>query len=266
MNWKERIVYALFGLTALTAYGQTRVIAHRGYWDCAGGAQNSLASLREAARAGVYGSEFDVQLTKDSVAVVNHDDDIEGRVISETDYPRLQELRLKNGEVLPTLDAYLAAGKEQPGVQLILEIKPHKTEQEENTLVRLIVDRVKALGMERQVEYISFSLNVCRQLAARTPSSSISYLRSDKAPEELKALGINGIDYHYKVLEEKPEWVAEAHRLGMTVNAWTVNDDARIRRLAEGKVDFITTDRPVDALRLLKGTADGRVENVTSAQ
>ena len=91
-------------------------------------------------------------------------------------------------------------------------------------------------------------------------------LRSDKAPEELKAWGINGIDYHYKVLEEKPEWVAEAHRLGMTVNAWTVNDDARIRRLAEGKVDFITTDRPVDALRLLKGTADGRVENVTSAQ
>ena len=246
------MVCALLGGMVLAGYGQTRVIAHRGYWDGAAGAQNSLASLREAARAGVYGSEFDVQLTKDSVAVVNHDDDIAGQVISETVYPQLQELRLKNGEVLPTLDAYLAAGKEQPEVQLILEIKPHKTELEENTLVRIIVDRVKALGMERQVEYISFSLNVCRQLAARTPSSSISYLRSDIAPKELKEMGINGIDYHYKALLQKPEWIAEAHRLGMTVNAWTVNEQETIRQLKEQQVDFVTTDRPVEASEWVK--------------
>lgn len=252
MKWKRIMVCALLGGMVLAGYGQTRVIAHRGYWDGAAGAQNSLASLREAARAGVYGSEFDVQLTKDSVAVVNHDDDIAGQVISETVYPQLQELRLKNGEVLPTLDAYLAAGKEQPEVQLILEIKPHKTELEENTLVRIIVDRVKALGMERQVEYISFSLNVCRQLAARTPSSSISYLRSDIAPKELKEMGINGIDYHYKALLQKPEWIAEAHRLGMTVNAWTVNEQETIRQLKEQQVDFVTTDRPVEASEWVK--------------
>ena len=247
MKWKRIMVCALLGGMVLAGYGQTRVIAHRGYWDGAAGAQNSLASLREAARAGVYGSEFDVQLTKDSVAVVNHDDDIAGQVISETVYPQLQELQLKNGEMLPTLDAYLAAGKEQPGVQLILEIKPHKTEQEENTLVRLVTERVKALQMEQQVEYISFSLNVCRQLAARTPSSSISYLQSNLAPEELKAMGINGIDYHYKALLQKPEWIAEAHRLGMTVNAWTVNEQEIVRQLKEQKVDFVTTDCPVEA-------------------
>lgn len=247
MKWRKMIVCALLGGTVLAGYGQTRVIAHRGYWKDAAGAQNSLASLREAARAGVYGSEFDVQLTKDSVAVVNHDDDIAGQVISETAYPQLQELQLKNGELLPTLDAYLAAGKEQPGVQLILEIKPHKTEQEENTLVRLVTEKVKALQMEQQVEYISFSLNVCRQLAARTPSSSISYLQSNLAPEELKAMGINGIDYHYKALLQKPEWIAEAHRLGMTVNAWTVNEQEIVRQLKEQKMDFVTTDCPVEA-------------------
>ena len=252
MKWKRIMVCVLLGGMVLAGYGQTRVIAHRGYWDGAAGAQNSLASLREAARAGVYGSEFDVQLTKDSVAVVNHDDNIAGQVISETAYPQLQELRLKNGEVLPTLDAYLAAGKEQPGVQLILEIKPHKTEQEENTLVRLVTERVKALQMEQQVEYISFSLNVCRQLAARTPSSFISYLRSDLAPEELKAMGINGIDYHYKALLQKPEWIAEAHRLGMTVNAWTVNEQEIVRQLKEQKVDFVTTDCPVEASEWVK--------------
>ena len=42
---------------------QTQVIAHRGYWKAEGSAQNSLASLRKAAEAKVYGAEFDVQMT-----------------------------------------------------------------------------------------------------------------------------------------------------------------------------------------------------------
>lgn len=48
----------------LAGVAQTKVIAHRGYWDCEGSAQNSIASLKKAAEAGVYGSEFDVQMTK----------------------------------------------------------------------------------------------------------------------------------------------------------------------------------------------------------
>ena len=39
--------------------------------------QNSIVSLTKAAEAKVYGSEFDVQLTKDKEIVVNHDDSIQ---------------------------------------------------------------------------------------------------------------------------------------------------------------------------------------------
>ena len=65
-------------------------------------------------------------------------------------------------------------------------------------------------------------------------------------------MGINGIDYHYKALLQKPEWIAEAHRLGMTVNAWTVNEQETIRQLKEQQVDFVTTDRPVEASEWVK--------------
>ncbi len=41
------------GCTAPT----TQVIAHRGYWDTHGSAQNSLASLEKADEIGAYGSE-----------------------------------------------------------------------------------------------------------------------------------------------------------------------------------------------------------------
>ena len=84
--------------TALSA--QTQVIAHRGYWDCDGSAQNSIAALVKAAEAGAYGSEFDVSITADGVPVVNHDDDIRGHVIETSVYASIKDLKLPNGETL----------------------------------------------------------------------------------------------------------------------------------------------------------------------
>ena len=63
----------------------------RNYWKAEGSAQNSIAGLKKAAEAKVYGSEFDVQLTADGVVVVNHDDAIDGLVIGETAYDKLKE-------------------------------------------------------------------------------------------------------------------------------------------------------------------------------
>ena len=63
---------------------QTKVIAHRGFWNTEGSAQNSLTSLRKAAEARLYGSEFDVQMTADSIIVVNHDNAIRGYIIEKT--------------------------------------------------------------------------------------------------------------------------------------------------------------------------------------
>lgn len=51
-----------------------QVIAHRGYWKTEGSAQNSISSLKNTYRIGVYGSEFDVHITRDGVVVVFHDD------------------------------------------------------------------------------------------------------------------------------------------------------------------------------------------------
>lgn len=263
MKLNKIIMVCALCAVALTGVAQTQVIAHRGYWKCEGSAQNSIASLTKAAEAKVYGSEFDVQLTKDRNIVVNHDDSIQGLCIFDTPFAELKDLKLNNGEKLSTLDEYLAAGKKQADTQLILEIKPHKTAEIENEAVRIVVDKVKKMQMEKQVEYISFSMNICEQLAKLTPDSEIAYLRSDVAPKELKAKGINGIDYHFKALAEKPEWIAEAHRLGMKVNVWTVNDRDMIQKMIDLQVDYITTDYPVEAQKLIQGNGGIFNENVT---
>ena len=78
----------------------TRVnYAHRGLHDIANGIpENSVAAFRLSAEAG-YGTEFDIQLSKDGQVVVFHDDDlkrvcgVDARVDS-LDYDELKKLRL----------------------------------------------------------------------------------------------------------------------------------------------------------------------------
>ena len=250
----KRIILCAFALVAciLGIQAQTQVIAHRGFWKTEGSAQNSITALEKAAEAQLYGSEFDVLMTVDGKLVVNHDNKIEEMVIPETPYKKLKKLRIKNGEKLPTLKNYLKKGKKMD-IQLILEAKPLPTKEMEDQAIANIVKMVKKMGLENQVEYISFSLNMCEQLAKLTPASEIAYLNGDIAPAELKKKGINGIDYHKGVLLNKhPEWIKEAHDLGMKVNVWTVNKESEMKQLIDMKVDFITTDQPLEVKELLK--------------
>ena len=235
----------------LSIQAQTQVIAHRGFWKTEGSAQNSITALEKAADAKLYGSEFDVLMTADGKIVVNHDNTIEGMAIPETPYKKLKNMKIKNGEKLPTLKNYLKKGKKL-NIQLILEAKPLPTKEMEDQAIATIVKMVKKMGLEKQVEYISFSLNMCEQLAKLTPESEIAYLEGNIAPAELKKKGINGIDYHVNVILNKhPEWVKEAHDLGMKVNVWTVNNESDMKKLIDMKVDYITTDQPLELQKLL---------------
>lgn len=250
---KKRLIATMLvaGCWGMT-FAQTKVIAHRGYWDCEGSAQNSVAALVKASEAGVFGSEFDVSVTADGIPVVNHDDDIRGHVIETSVYASIKDLKLPNGETLPTLEQYLVKGKSLPDVQLILEIKPHKQEANEDRAVKAIVELVKKHGLEKRVDYISFSMNICKELVKAAPGAPVYYLNGDVTPAELKRLGMAGLDYHYKVLQKHPEWIKEARALGLKTNSWTVNNTKTMQWLIDQNVDFITTDKPVELKRLLE--------------
>ena len=241
-----------FVLSLNSLMAQTQVIAHRGYWNCEGSAQNSIVSLQKAQELQIYGSEFDVWLTSDGVLVVNHDTDIEGLKIEDTPYSQLKDIRLKNGEKMSTLEAYLQQGKKNKKNRLILELKPHSSKETEDKAVADVVAMVEKAGMKKQTEYISFSLNICKELARLSPKSEVAYLNGNLAPKELKALKINGIDYNLSVLQKNKHWIDEAHQLKMKVNVWTVNKEEDMREMMAAGVNFITTDDPVLAKKLVQ--------------
>lgn len=231
----------------------TRAVAHRGYWTCEGSAQNSLTSLQKAYEAGCWGSELDIWLTADGELVVNHDaHTLDGLVIEKTDSKQLLKSKLKNGETLPSLEAYLDAGKSLAPMVLVLELKTQSTPERNIELARKVVELVKAKKMEERVEYIAFSNLVGTELIRLAPEARVAYLNGDKTPAELKELGYTGLDYEDRVLKAHEDWIDAAHLLGLTVNVWTVNDEDDLRYFIDRKADFITTNEPVLLLELLK--------------
>lgn len=240
-------------LLASSALAQVKVIAHRGYWNSLGAAQNSIVAMQNAKKADVWGSEFDVHITTDGIVVVNHDDDIHGIIIEEAKYADIKNLKLANGEPIATLKSYLEAGKKLAPMQLILEIKAHQTPEREDRCVKACLDLVKAAGMEKQVDYISFSMHACEELVKLNPQARVYYLGSDVAPEVIKQKGFAGIDYYGGALLKNPNWIKESHDLGMKVNVWTIDDMKEIQKCVDSGVDFITTNKPEEAKKIAEG-------------
>lgn len=231
---------------------QPAVIAHRGYWKIAGSAQNSLLALVKADSIGCYGSEFDVWLTKDHQLVVNHDPLFKLRSMERSKASKLTQLTLDNGENLPTLKQYLNTGK---GLQtkLILELKAHSKPERETKAVKKIIALVKSMHLESRMEYITFSQHALKEFIRLAPQGTpVFYLGGDLTPEELKAWGCAGADYHLGVFRKHPEWISQLHQLGLKVNVWTVNKEEDMTWLIQQKVDFITTNEPVLLQSLLK--------------
>lgn len=231
---------------------QTKVIAHRGFWETENSAQNSIASLKKAGAIKCYGSEFDVQMTADGVLVVFHDAKVQGKVIEDTPYDSLKMIRLANGEAIPTLEEYLQAAKKIGKTRLILEIKPHATSQRETEVVGKVVAQVKTAGLLNKTDYISFSIHAAKEVIRLLPEAQVAYLEGDLSPEEVKAAGCTGLDYHYRVFQKNPDWVKKAHDLGLTVNVWTVDKEEVMKEVIGQGVDFITTNQPVLLQNLLR--------------
>jgi len=243
---------------------QVGIVAHRGFHKYDGSVDNSFSSLQNAVDHDFYGTEFDMQLTGDDVAIVYHDDMLEGLPIQEAPYEEILNhpaSTLSNGERIPTLkeymDLYAKALESQQlrgkSTRLFFEIKTVHNPEKIDLAAAIAYDAVTEHQLEKYVCFISFSQELCKRMANLMPGVPVAYLGGDIAPKQLKEMGINGIDYHYKVLIDHPEWIQEAHQLDMTVNTWTVNDEKIAHRLKDMGVDFITTDLPLDMTDWVEG-------------
>ena len=256
---KKLFFTAVAALATLTLSAQTQVIAHRGFHAKEGSDKNTISSLLNAQQLGVYGSECDVNLSADDSLMVVHGSRHPDRRIpaphrvhvQKDIYKDIRAISCNGGNIVPTLREYLVQTLKYPNTKLVIEIKNHPTPEREKQITKMIVDLVKEMGAEKNVDYIAFSSVVCDELVKLAPNNEIAYLNGDFTPAECKKRGYTGIDYAMKVLRAHPEWVKEAQDLGMKVNVWTANKTEDIQYFIDLGVDFITTDNPLETIELI---------------
>ena len=251
---KKLIFSAALLLAGGAVAAQPKVIAHRGYWTAPESAQNSLASFTKADAVGVYGSEIDVWLTADNKLIVNHDRKYKGTDIDmeKSTAKEITAIVLPNGENIPTFDAYLKLVASKPDTRLILEMKSLSDYNREDLAAEKIVRELKKYKVLERTDIIAFSINACLAFKKLLPDTRIYYLKGDLPPKSIKKLGLAGIDYSMGVLRKHPQWVKEAHELGLEVNVWTVDSEEDMKYFIGLGVDYITTDYPERLQALLK--------------
>ncbi len=214
-------------------------VAHRGLWSPDGHAENSLGAF-QAACAGGYGIELDVQLSADGEAVVFHDETLErmtgeaGRVRDRT-ADELGELRLAGGEeTIPTLLDTLALIGHRAMVHIELKTPYGEVGPLEQRVHEVIADH------NGPVAVIGFNPYSHAWFADRYPGvlrglDSYSYRNAEHmAPDQRKAFA--GLEH---VAIARPQFLAlgldmlpspKAAKLraeGMPVICWTVRGPAQ---------------------------------------
>ena len=250
---KHLIFSTIAAATIATAAAQPKVIAHRGFWDAPGSAQNSLRALAKADSIGCWGSEFDVWMTADEKLVVNHDASFKGLPIETSQAADVTALTLSNGEHLPLLDDYLKAFAERPGIKVVCELKVHTDKRREAKAVKKVLKLMKRHKLTDRAVYITFSPEATREFVKHAPKGTeVYYLNGNWTPQQLKDEGCAGLDYSLAVMKKHPEWIEQCHSLGLKVNIWTVNRRDDLQWCIDHGADFITTNDPLLLQQMIK--------------
>ena len=223
----------------------TAVWAHRGSAERA--RENTLAAFRAARDCGADGVELDVRSTADGVLVVHHDAILAGRPLAAMEAADLPAW-------LPTLEAAL---EECQGLAVDIEVKNLPTEAgydpDEGTAVA-VARLVSALRPDPRVVISAFAMATIDAARAAGPGVATGWLTL-AAFDQMEALH-QAVAHQHTALHPRheavtSELVAAAHDLGMAVHAWTVDDPARIRELADAGVDAVITNAASTALAAL---------------
>jgi glycerophosphoryl diester phosphodiesterase len=232
---------AAFGEAWARLFGPA--IAHRGLWAPGGAPENSLAAF-QAACAGDYGIELDVQLTADGEAVVFHDARLErmtgaeGRLCDHT-AAELGRLRLAGtDETIPTLAETLALVGHRAMVLIELKTPAGEVGALERRVHEVLIDHN---GPTAVIGFNPYSHGWFAQHHPKILRGLDSYAYADDAartlaPEQRRAYA--SLDHvaiakpHFLALglDMLPSKRADAlRRAGMPVVAWTVRSPEQWR-------------------------------------
>lgn len=231
------------------------IVAHRAGGN--EGIENSLSGLESAWKAGAYGSEIDIQRTKDGYYVLNHDSTFK-RVAGDDRRPEDVTLReakriLVKGEPVATLEEMMISAKGR--LVLFIELKGNTADRK---MAENVVKLVKQYKMEKECVLISLKYDLIDYIETKYPDIETGFLTFASFGKTAE------LNCDYLALEEESatsDAINAVHKEGKKVLVWTVNDEGSQKHFLCSKADGIITDNVSQAKKL-----SGSLENRTDVQ
>ncbi len=235
--------------------------------------ENTMAAFRQGLLDGATALEMDVRVTSDGFVVVFHDDDgwrmaREKNLVSHTTWAEMRRWDVKKGAHfnpmqmhfvkqtfrIPLLSEVLEAF---PQTMLNVDIKPSNLRA-----VWLTVELIRKQQATERVCLTSFSWRVHHMLHDLRYEGPVGLSQAEVAcvyfiPEGfLQNMRLRGraiqIPMAWGFIRlDQPKFIAKCHRLGLTVDYWTINTCEDARRLIKAGADGIMTDDPATILMAL---------------
>jgi glycerophosphoryl diester phosphodiesterase len=249
-------VFSVFAaVDALKDERPITVTAHRGVHLKA--PENTAAAIREAIAVGAQFAEIDVQLSKDGVLVVTHDNDFSrmagvAKKVWDLTYDEIRAIPLGahatpeyHNEPAPRFDEVLAIAKDR--IKLNVELKCYG--DHEPRLAERVVTEVRAGGMANQVIIQCLEYEPLQEVRRLAPEIPVGYLLSVNArhPSRLEVNFLGAA-----LSRATGAFVRAAHRRGQQVHVWTVDKPESMEQMIDVGVDSLITNEPAEALRRVR--------------
>ncbi|MFW5745231.1 MAG: glycerophosphodiester phosphodiesterase [Spirochaetota bacterium] len=274
-------LYGIAGLVIPKAGQKQAVTAHR--WQVIahqGGnhlrPDNTMLAFEHAVELGVDALEMDVHATSDGVPVVIHDDAVDrttngSGLVKEMTFSQLRDLDAAynwphhedsaehpyrgQGVQIPSLEEVL---RRFPDVPMTIEIK-----QADPPIVDEFGELLQRYDREQNTIVASFHPEVMREFRRKFPAFATSGVEPEIRafyvmktvfagwlyPPPMEAFQVPEVSGNLRVIT--PRFVRAAHRRGLNVQVWTVNEADAMRRVLDAGVDGVITDRPDLLLEVL---------------
>ena len=240
------------------------VVAHRG--DSAHFPENSLSAFRSAISKGADLIELDLCLSRDRVPVVIHDRTLErttngNGAVAEMDFSQLRkldcgswlDLRFRE-ERLPSLKEVLQLVSGQICLNIEIKGSAYEARPGEDGIESQVCQLVYGLGCADQVVVSSFEHRVLDRIRGVPESLPVApLLEGPASAEEIIRLvrKHHAFSCHVNERHLGPELAEELGKEGIVLLAYTVNNEQRIRELADWGISGIITNDPGSMRKLM---------------
>lgn len=230
-----------------------KVIAHRGY--SGKYPENTMLSFQKAVEAGCDQIELDVQLTKDDVVVVIHDEKIDRTTdgsgfVKDFTYEELKKFNaaslfpnVTDFQHIPSFEEYCAWAATKD-ITTNIEIKTGRFYYEE--IERKTVEVIRKHGLEKKVMFSSFNHLSLVRVKKLLPEAECGALLNEKgignAGYYCHTYGFEC--YHPGFAGLTDAIVDNCKKYGIKMNVWTVNTMAELEKLEEWGCDGVITNYP----------------------